>query len=138
MIGFYIALILVGSTNCVLYSVDKQFKISLQPSDTELAHCHYIEKVRESGWNRFYIYANPAVDLITQYRGAGFLEGYSTFKEINYAYNNFYKSLVLNGEPNVNAKVKSFVDTQLSWINEMYAKNTKDIYWQQVYGKSVN
>jgi hypothetical protein len=34
MIGFYIALLLFGSANSVLYSVDQQFKISLQPSET--------------------------------------------------------------------------------------------------------
>lgn len=91
--------------------------------------------MRESGWNRFYSHANILVDMINQYRGAGYLEGYATYKEIFYAYNNFYKSLVMNGEPNVNTKVKNFVDLQLAWIDEMYAKNTKDLYWQQVYGK---
>jgi hypothetical protein len=44
---------------------------------------------------------------------------------------------VLNGEPNVNTRVKSFVDKQLSWINDMYARNTKELYWQQVYGKPL-
>jgi hypothetical protein len=48
--------------------------------------------------------------MLDQYRGAGFLEGYATYKEIYYAYNNFYKSLVLNGNPNINIKAKNFAD----------------------------
>jgi hypothetical protein len=72
--------------------------------------------------------------MVEQYRGAGFLEGYATYKEIYYAYVNYCGSLAMRGNPNVNAKVKNFQDEQLSWINQMYRNNPKDIYWQQVYG----
>lgn len=80
-----------------MYSVDPDFKISLQQTPSQLAHCYYIEKIRESGWNRLHVYGSSSVDMIQQFRAAGFLEGYSTYKEIFYAYSNFYQSLVLNG-----------------------------------------
>jgi hypothetical protein len=110
MISVLVWLILPFVGHCVLYSITPEYKIVLQPTSTELAHCYYLEKIRESGWNRFYIHANPQVNMLDQYRGAGFLEGYATYKEIYYAYNNFYKSLVLNGNPNINIKAKNFAD----------------------------
>lgn len=99
-----------------------------------MAHCTYQEKLRESGWNRLYVNANAAVEQVQQYRGSGFCEGYATYKEIYYAYVNFYKSLVLNGQPNVNAQVKKFQDEQLMWLDGMAAKNPHDAYWQHVRG----
>jgi len=134
MISAAILLILLAEVQGVLYSITPDYKVALQQSPTELVHCYYQEKLRESGWNRLYIHANAAVEQLQQYRGAGMCEGYATYKEIYYAYTNFYKSLVLKGSPNVNAQVKSFQDSQLLWLDAMAAKNTRDPYWQHVNG----
>ena len=121
----------------VMYSLDANYKISLQRSPLELAHCYYVDKARTDGWSQFYVYASSGYDLTTQYRAAGYLEGYSSYKEIYYAYVNFYNS-ILSGSPNVNIKVKDFVDQQLDWIDHMYKQNSKDPYWQQAYGMLIN
>lgn len=118
----------------VMYSLDSNYKVSLQRSPLELAHCYYVDRARTEGWSQFYVYASEGYDLTTQYRAAGYLEGYSSYKEIYYAYTNFYKS-ILEGSPNVNIKVKDFVDQQLDWIDYMYKQNSRDQYWQQAYGK---
>lgn len=131
---FIIGLILAGAVSCVLYSVDANFKVSLQQSPTELAHCHYVEKIRESGWNRMYVQGNAAADMLQQYRAGGFCEGYASYKEIFYAYNNYVKSLALNGSFNVNVDVKRFQDEQLIWLDQMAAKFANELYWQQARG----
>jgi hypothetical protein len=123
-------LAILATASCVLYSVDSNFKVSLQESPTELCHCHYVEKIRESGWNRIYVKANAAVTMLDQYRAAGFCEGYATYKEIFYAYSNYVKSLALNGSYNVNIAVKRFQDEQLTWLDRMAAAaSPSDLYW---------
>lgn len=51
LINSILIVVLLAGCNSVLYLVDSSFKISLQSSDSELAHRHYVEKIRESGWN---------------------------------------------------------------------------------------
>lgn len=41
--------------------------------------------------NYIHIYANPEKSLLDQHRGTGFLEGYTTYKEIYSAYVNLNK-----------------------------------------------
>jgi hypothetical protein len=59
-----------------------------------LAHSYYVDRARNDGWSQFYVYASSGYDILTQYRAAGYLEGYSTYKEIYSAYNNFYNSIL--------------------------------------------
>lgn len=85
--------LIVGALS-VMYSLDSNYKVSLQRSPLETAHCYYVDKSKTDGWSQFYVYASSGYDLITQYRAAGFLEGYSSYKEIYYAYTNFYNSIL--------------------------------------------
>ena len=63
-----------------------------------------------------------------QHRGAGYLEGYATYKEINYAYKNFEAS-VLKGQQMKPALVQ-FLNDQIDFVDQMGDTHEKDIFWQ--------
>jgi hypothetical protein len=46
MIPLILAIFFFTSSHCLLYSVSPNYTISLQPAESELAHCYYIEKIR--------------------------------------------------------------------------------------------
>ena len=68
------------TTQSTLYSVNDKYEVTFEKSYNELAHCTYEERIYEKGWNYLHIYANPQRNLLEQHRGAGFIEGYSTYK----------------------------------------------------------
>ena len=72
--------LLVCLVHSTLYSVDSNFEVSFEISYSELAHATYEERIYEKGWNYLHIYASPHQNLLDQHRGAGFLEGYTTYK----------------------------------------------------------
>ncbi len=71
---------MIGTLNATLYSLQPDYTVTYQQSPTELAHCYYDLKHNTEGWNYLKIYANLNMDLLDQHRGAGFLEGYVTYK----------------------------------------------------------
>ena len=64
--------------------------------------------------NYFYVYANGLKSLIDQHRGAGFLEGYTTYMEINAAYQNFNKFKV--NDASVKPKLQEYLNNQMDFI----------------------
>lgn len=84
--------------------------------------------MQETGWNNLYVYANGEKSLMEQHRGAGFLEGYATFKEIYSAYNNLAKSIIK--AETLGSKVQSFIDEQQEYLEHMVAAFPLDLYWQ--------
>ena len=68
-----------------------------------------------------------------QHRSAGFLEGYLTYKEINYAYVN-WESVIL-GEKKLSHKVVNFLNDQIDFIDAMSAAHPKELYWQYAAAK---
>jgi hypothetical protein len=86
-----ISIMLVGMVSGTLYSVSSDFTISYQKQGNELAHAYYDLKTNSEGWNYLNVYANGEKSLLEQHRGAGFLEGYVSYKEIYYAYVNYNK-----------------------------------------------
>jgi hypothetical protein len=81
-----LALLLVA--NCTLFSLSPNYTVSYETHYDELAHIHYEQHLNDHGMNYIYVYANSAVSLLDQHRGAGFLEGYTTYNEIYNAFKN--------------------------------------------------
>ena len=73
-------LLLLTLAHSTLYSVNADFEVSFETSYSELAHATYEERIYEKGWNYLHIYASPHKNLVDQHRGAGFLEGYTTYR----------------------------------------------------------
>lgn len=71
-----------------LFSVSPNFTVSYQQTHDQLAHAYYDQKLNQHGMNYYYAYANGAKSLLDQHRGVGFLEGYTTYQEIQAAYVN--------------------------------------------------
>lgn len=63
-----------------LYSVSPDFKVTYEQSYNELAHATYDQKSNEQGWNYLYVNANEKYGLLDQHRGAGFIEGYVSYR----------------------------------------------------------
>jgi hypothetical protein len=70
---------LVSVSAVTLFSVSSNFTVSYKQSQDELAHAYYDQKLNQHGMNYFYAYANGLKSLLDQHRGAGFLEGYTTY-----------------------------------------------------------
>jgi len=81
--------------------------------------------------NYLYVYGNGLKSLIDQHRGAGFLEGYATYREIQAAYVNFNKFRI--NEPAVKPKLQTFLNNQMDFIETMAERFPRDIYWQYAY-----
>jgi hypothetical protein len=109
--------LMIGSLNAALYSLQPDYTVTFQPTLTELAHCYYDMKHYSEGWNYLKIYANVNSDLLDQHRGAGFLEGYLTYKEINFAYKN-WASVILGGKE-MKPKLVTFLNDQIDFIDKM-------------------
>lgn len=91
-LSYCLLILLIASCGyCTLFSVSSDFKVSYEVTHNELAHAYYDQKLNEQGMNYISIYANAEKSLIDQHRGAGFIEGYTTYKEIYAAYVNLNK-----------------------------------------------
>lgn len=126
---------LMLATTSTLYSVSSNFTVSYQTSYEELAHAEYEDTVYEKGWNYLHIYANGRKTLIEQHRGAGFLEGYVSYRDIYSAYQNLVGSL-LKGEQ-LSVKAQDFIDQQLEYLDEMVEKHPRDLFWQYAGGMLI-
>lgn len=62
---------------------------------------------------------------------AGYYEGFSTWKEIWDAWNNFNRG-GLNGAGVLPGSAQEFVDNQTNWALDMAKNNSKDPYWNLV------
>ena len=82
----YLLAIIICLSQSILISVSSNYSISYQVQHDELAHAYYDQKLSSQGMNYFYSYANRVKSLVDQHRGAGFLEGYTTYQEIKSAY----------------------------------------------------
>lgn len=103
-ISAVLVLLIMEVTSYTMYSVSPDYKVSLQKSYNELGHAYFSEKGLSTGWNYLNIYANAEVSLIDQHRAAGFLEGYTTYKQIYFAYKNFMASFI--GGPRLSVKTE--------------------------------
>ena len=68
-----------------------------------------------------------------QHRAAGFLEGYVTYKDINYAYVN-WETIILGGKQ-LSPKVVNFLNDQIDFIEKMAEAHPKELYWQYAAAK---
>jgi hypothetical protein len=114
---------MIGSISCALYSLQPDYTVTYQQTPNELAHCYYDLKINTEGWNYLKIYPNVNSDLMEQHRAAGFLEGYLTYKEINYAYVN-WESVILGGKQ-LRQNVVNFLNNQIDFIDAMAAAHPK-------------
>jgi hypothetical protein len=89
--GLILLLAVMASVNCTLFSVSADFKVSYTTTHNELAHIYYEQRLNEQGTNYIHAYANAEKSLLEQHRGVGFLEGYTTYREIYSAYVNLNK-----------------------------------------------
>lgn len=86
----------------------------------------------KKGWNYLHIYANGRKSLLEQHRGAGFLEGYVSYREIYSAYQNLVGGFLKSEQLSV--KAQEYIELQLEFIDEMVGKNPRDLYWQYAGG----
>ena len=112
-----LALSLPMLTSATLYSVSPDYKISLQETHSQLAHAYYREQGFSTGWNYLHIYANAEVSLIDLHRGAGYLEGYTTFRQIYFAWKNIMKAIIKG--PRLSQEIEQFVNDQLDYIDDL-------------------
>jgi hypothetical protein len=70
--------------------------------------------------------------LLEQHRGAGFLEGYVSYREIYSAYQNLVGGFLKSEQLSV--KAQEYIELQLEFIDEMVGKNPRDLYWQYAGG----
>lgn len=124
---------MIGTISCALYSLQPDYTVTYQQTANELAHCYYDLKLNTEGWNYLKIYPNVNSDLMEQHRAAGFLEGYVSYKEINYAYVN-WESAILGGKQ-IKQKVINFLNDQIDFIDAMAAAHPKELYWQYAAAK---
>lgn len=108
MVSAFIILPLCSAT---LYSVSTDYKVTYQRSHDELAHCTYDMKANEQGWSYLAIFANGEKDLFEQHRGAGFLEGYVTYRDIYAASNNLANALF--NSKTLGAAIHNYIDQQM-------------------------
>jgi len=75
MIQIIFALLMISPSLSIfsIYSVDKNFDITRQIDNDELAHARYENALNKIGWDKLYIYANENVDALSQHRAVGFL-----------------------------------------------------------------
>lgn len=106
-----ILLLLVSNSSATLLSVSPDFKITYEQTHSELAHIYYEQKLNEHGTNYIHIYANPEKTLLEQHQGAGFLEGYTTYREIHAAYVNLEQFKIKSS--NAPPKLQTHLNTQL-------------------------
>jgi hypothetical protein len=67
--------------------------------------------------NYIYVYANGEKSLLDQHRGAGFIEGYMTYRDIYAAYNNLNKFKI--NAASVSARLQDYLDEQVDFIEAM-------------------
>ena len=48
----------IALSKLYLYSLNANYEISTEIKSDELAHGYYFSEQKETGWNRFYLYAN--------------------------------------------------------------------------------
>lgn len=123
-------LLLVEICSCTLFSVSTDFKITYDKTHNELAHAYYEQHLNEQGTNYIHIYTNPEKTLLEQHQGAGFLEGYTTYKEIHAAYVNLEKFKL--HAATAGPKLQAHLTTQLSWLEQMVENFPRDLYWRTV------
>jgi hypothetical protein len=123
--------LLLFSASGTLFSVGADFKVSYETSYGELAHIYYEQRLNDQGTNFIRVYANAERTLLEQHRGAGFLEGYTTYKEIYAAYLNLNKFKI--NAATVKAGVQAHLSSQLEFIDQMAETFPRDLYWQTVY-----
>lgn len=68
-----------------------------------------------------------------QHRAAGFLEGYVTYKEINYAFVN-WRQVILGGKE-LSPRVVNYLGEQTDFVDSMAAAHPKELYWQYAAAK---
>ncbi len=124
---------MLGTISCAFYSLQPDYTVTYQKTAGQLAHCYYEQKHFSQGWNYLKIYANVDKDLIDQHRGAGFLEGYVTYMEINYAYKN-WQAVILKGKQ-LKSNLINFLNDQIDYIDTMAEAHPKELYWQYAKAK---
>lgn len=83
--------------------------------------------------NYLWVYANKQHSLLDQHRGAGYLEGYATYKEIFAAYNNFEAFYFNNSKDfQQRAPLLNFLESQLEFMEKTAEEKKEDLYWQYV------
>ena len=130
--GKLIALILLVSTcTSTLFSVNANYKVSYEVTHDELAHIYYEQKLNEHGMNYIHAFANAERSLLDQHRGVGFLEGYTTYKDIYAAYVNLNKFKI--NAASTKLKLQNYLNEQIDFIEQMADNYPRDLYWQTVY-----
>jgi hypothetical protein len=132
IIYFVIIPLIMQIVEPALFSVSSNFAIGSDRTYDELAFATYEEYSYEKGWNYLHIMANDRWNLLEQHRGAGFLEGYITYRDIYSAYRNLCGSMI-KGE-SLPQKVQNFIDEQLEYIEAMVDGHPRDLYWQYAGG----
>lgn len=123
---------------------DYSVSTSFSSTDESIATGSYLINVNNSGFNyleisttstpSFFTSSSDLDDYLMHMKGAGFLEGYLTCKEISIFYPNFYSDTF--GEDDVPQQVKDFVEDNYDWVKAQAnsAENADSEYWQTVRG----
>ena len=126
-----ILLAITVAATATLFSLSPNYTISYSTSHSELAHAHYSQNLNTHGMNYLQIYTNPLVSTLEQHHAAGFLEGYTTYLEIQSAYLN-YQNFRLKTQ-SLSPKLQTFINSQFEFIDTMAARFPRDLYWQTAY-----
>mmetsp|Transcript_35393 Transcript_35393/g.31867 ORF Transcript_35393/g.31867 Transcript_35393/m.31867 type:complete len:316 (-) Transcript_35393:749-1696(-) len=107
---------------------DPYTNIDFESFGDVIVYGQYLYQVNLTGWNFLFIKTSSAYDDIDQAHAAGYFEGYHSYLDIWYAWNNFVEFFT----PDSNllpSGVQDFITKQNQWIDKMVAQNPSDDYW---------
>ena len=131
--------ILIGVCSAQQISIsikDGSYSIKDGLSSDADVEAYFIDSCMTTGWGRLHVQIND-VSSSSATNGekmfaAGIAEGYLTSKQIYETYTNLVNTSFWDFTNGPSTKLQDFINTQLTWENEMIANNTDDPYWQMV------